>query len=325
MAILVTGGAGYIGSHTCVQLLAEGHEIVVVDNLVNSKEATINYIKGISGKDFNFYPYDLKNMELVEDIFEKEKIDSVIHFAGYKAVGESVEKPIMYYENNLVTTINIINGMKKRGIRNFVFSSSATVYGNPTILPIREDAPLTAANPYGYTKLMIEQILKDLYVSDPSWNITLLRYFNPIGGHPTGLLSDNPKGIPNNLMPYIIQVYEGKLERVHVFGNDYPTIDGTGVRDYIHVIDLADGHVAALAKMKKSGIHIFNIGTGTGYSVLQLIHAFEKTNKCQIPYVIDPRRPGDIALCYADPMKAEIELGWTAQKTLEEMCKVVLI
>lgn len=325
MAILVTGGAGYIGSHTCVQLLAEGHEIVVADNLANSKETAVNYIKGISGRDFNFYQYDLKNMENVEEIFNKEKIDSVIHFAGYKAVGESVENPIMYYENNIITTINIIKAMEKRNIKKFIFSSSATVYGDPQTLPISEDANLTAANPYGYTKLMIEQMLKDLHVSDPEWNITLLRYFNPIGGHPTGLLPDNPKGIPNNLMPYIIQVYEGKLKEVNVFGDDYPTIDGTGVRDYIHVIDLADGHVAALDRMKEPGVHIFNLGTGTGYSVLQLIKAFEKTNKCKIPYIIAPRRAGDIAECFADARKAEAELGWKAKKTLEEMCRVVLI
>jgi UDP-glucose 4-epimerase len=325
MAILVTGGAGYIGSHTCVQLLAEGHEIVVADNLANSKETAVNYIKGISGRDFNFYQYDLKNMENVEEIFNKEKIDSVIHFAGYNAVGESVENPIMYYENNIITTINIIKAMKKRNIKKFIFSSSATVYGDPQTLPISEDANLTAANPYGYTKLMIEQMLKDLHVSDSEWNITLLRYFNPIGGHPTGLLPDNPKGIPNNLMPYIIQVYEGKLKEVNVFGDDYPTIDGTGVRDYIHVIDLADGHVAALDKMKESGVHIFNLGTGTGYSVLQLIKAFEKTNKCKISYVIAQRRAGDIAECFADARKAEAELGWKAKKTLEEMCRVVLI
>lgn len=325
MTILVTGGAGYIGSHTCVQLLAEGHEIVVADNLVNSKETAINYIKAISGRDFNFYDYDLKNMALVEEIFDKEKIDSVIHFAGYKAVGESVENPIMYYENNLITTINIIQAMKKRNIKNFIFSSSATVYGDPETLPIQEDALLTATNPYGYTKLMIEQILKDLYISDNKWNITLLRYFNPIGGHPTGLLPDNPKGIPNNLMPYIIQVFQGKLEKVHVFGDDYATVDGTGVRDYIHVIDLADGHVAAVERMRAPGIHIFNLGTGKGYSVLQLIKAFEKTNKCQIAYSIAPRRAGDIAACYADSSRAEAELGWKAKKTLEEMCKVVLI
>lgn len=325
MAILVTGGAGYIGSHTCVQLLAEGYEIVVADNLVNSKETAIKYIKGISGKEFSFYDYDLKDMALVEEIFEKEKIDSVIHFAGYKAVGESVENPIMYYENNIASTLNVIKAMGKRDIRNFVFSSSATVYGNPEKLPIKEDAHLTATNPYGYTKLMIEQMLKDLQKSDKGWNITLLRYFNPIGGHPTGLLADNPVGIPNNLLPYIIQVYQGKLEKLSVFGDDYPTIDGTGVRDYIHVIDLADGHVAALDRMKESGVHIFNLGTGTGYSVLQLIKAFEKTNKCNIPYVIAPRRPGDIAVCYADATKAERELGWKAKRNLEEMCKVVLI
>lgn len=325
MAILVTGGAGYIGSHTCVQLLAEGHEIVVADNLVNSKETAIKYIKGISGREFKFYQYDLKDMDLVEDIFEREKIDSVIHFAGYKAVGESVENPIMYYENNIVTTLNVIKAMKKRDIKKFIFSSSATVYGNPETLPIEENAHLMAANPYGYTKLMIEQILKDLYHSDPTWNITLLRYFNPIGGHPTGLLADNPKGIPNNLMPYIIQVYQGKLKQLNVFGDDYPTLDGTGVRDYIHVIDLADGHVAAVQKMKDPGVHIYNLGTGTGYSVLQLIKAFEKTNKCMIPYVIAPRRSGDIAVCYADPTKAAVELGWKAKKTLDEMCKVVLI
>lgn len=325
MAILVTGGAGYIGSHTCVQLLSEGHEIVVADNLVNSKETAVKYVKGISGREFNFYDYDLKDMNLVEEIFDREKIDSVIHFAGYKAVGESVENPIMYYENNITTTLNVIKAMEKRDIKKFIFSSSATVYGNPETLPIREDSHLTAANPYGYTKLMIEQMLKDLYKSDNTWNITLLRYFNPIGGHPTGLLTDNPKGIPNNLMPYIIQVYQGKLKQLNVFGDDYPTIDGTGVRDYIHVIDLADGHVAALEKMKNPGVHIYNLGTGTGYSVLQLIKAFEKTNKCTIPYVIAPRRPGDIAVCYADPAKAELELGWKAKKTLDEMCKVVLI
>lgn len=325
MRILVTGGAGYIGSHTCVQLLEAGFEIVVVDDLSNSSETAIHYIKGITGKEFPFYPVDLKDRERTEQLFELEPIDGVIHFAGYKAVGESVERPLMYYENNLISTMNVLQAMRKRGIFHFVFSSSATVYGDPEILPIPEEAPLSATNPYGCSKLMIEQILKDLYQSDSRWNITLLRYFNPIGGHPTGLLTDNPNGIPNNLMPYIIRVYEKKLDMLHVYGNDYPTADGTGVRDYIHVIDLADGHVAALDRMKEPGVHIFNLGTGTGYSVLEVVRAFESVNKCTIPYVIDPRRAGDIAMCYADPSKAERELGWKARRSLEEMCKVVLI
>lgn len=325
MRILVTGGAGYIGSHTCVQLLEAGFEIVVVDDLSNSSETAIHYIKGITGKEFPFYPVDLKDRERTEQLFELEPIDGVIHFAGYKAVGESVERPLMYYENNLISTMNVLQAMRKRGIFHFVFSSSATVYGDPEILPIPEEAPLSATNPYGCSKLMIEQILKDLYQSDNRWNITLLRYFNPIGGHPTGLLTDNPNGIPNNLMPYIIRVYEKKLDMLHVYGNDYPTADGTGVRDYIHVIDLADGHVAALDRMKEPGVHIFNLGTGTGYSVLEVVRAFESVNKCTIPYVIDPRRAGDIAMCYADPSKAERELGWKARRSLEEMCKVVLI
>jgi UDP-glucose 4-epimerase len=325
MRILVTGGAGYIGSHTCVQLLEAGFEIVVVDDLSNSSETAIHYIKGITGKEFPFSPVDLKDRERTEQLFELEPIDGVIHFAGYKAVGESVERPLMYYENNLISTMNVLQAMRKRGIFHFVFSSSATVYGDPEILPIPEEAPLSATNPYGCSKLMIEQILKDLYQSDNRWNITLLRYFNPIGGHPTGLLTDNPNGIPNNLMPYIIRVYEKKLDMLHVYGNDYPTADGTGVRDYIHVIDLADGHVAALDRMKEPGVHIFNLGTGTGYSVLEVVRAFESVNKCTIPYVIDPRRAGDIAMCYADPSKAERELCWKARRSLEEMCKVVLI
>lgn len=325
MRILVTGGAGYIGSHTCVQLLEAGFEIVVVDDLSNSSETAIHYIKGITGKEFPFYPVDLKDRERTEQLFELEPIDGVIHFAGYKAVGESVERPLMYYENNLISTMNVLQAMRKRGIFHFVFSSSATVYGDPEILPIPEEAPLSATNPYGCSKLMNEQILKDLYQSDNRWNITLLRYFNPIGGHPTGLLADNPNGIPNNLMPYIIRVYEKKLDMLHVYGNDYPTVDGTGVRDYIHVIDLADGHVAALDRMKEPGVHIFNLGTGTGYSVLEVVRAFESVNKCTIPYVIDPRRAGDIAMCYADSSKAERELGWKARRSLEEMCKVVLI
>lgn len=325
MRILVTGGAGYIGSHTCVQLLEAGFEIIVADDLSNSSEAAIHYIKGITGKEFPFYPVDLKDRERTEQLFELEPVDGVIHFAGYKAVGESVERPLMYYENNLVSTMNVLQAMRKRGIFHFVFSSSATVYGDPEILPIPEEAPLSATNPYGCSKLMNEQILKDLHQSDNRWNITLLRYFNPIGGHPTGLLTDNPNGIPNNLMPYIIRVYEKKLDLLHVYGNDYPTPDGTGVRDYIHVIDLADGHVAALERMKEPGVHIFNLGTGTGYSVLEVVRAFETVNKCTIPYVIDPRRAGDIAMCYADPSKAERELGWKAQRSLEEMCKVVLI
>lgn len=323
MAILVTGGAGYIGSHTCVQLLEAGYEIVVADNLSNSKETAVQYIKDISGKDFSFYPYDLTDLGLVEDIFSREAIDAVIHFAGYKAVGESVEKPLLYYGNNIATTLNLLHVMGERGVRNFIFSSSATVYGNPETLPIQEDSRLTATNPYGHTKLMIEQILNDLYLSDKEWNITLLRYFNPIGGHPSGLLADDPKGIPNNLMPYILRVHEGELSHLNVFGNDYDTCDGTGVRDYIHVIDLAEGHVAALGKMKTTGVHVFNLGTGIGYSVLQVVHAFEEMNNCQIPYKIAPRRPGDIAACYADASKAERELDWKASRGLAEMCKIL--
>lgn len=322
MAILVTGGAGYIGSHTCIQLLEAGYEIVVADNLSNSKETAVQYIKDISGKDFSFYPYDLNNLGLVEEIFNRETVEAVIHFAGYKAVGESVEKPLLYYGNNITTTLNLLHVMEERGIRNFIFSSSATVYGDPETLPIREEARLSATNPYGQTKLMIEQILKDLYISDKAWNITLLRYFNPIGGHPSGLLADDPKGIPNNLMPYILRVHAGDLSHLNVFGDDYPTCDGTGVRDYIHVMDLAEGHVAALKKMNSPGVHIFNLGTGTGYSVLQVIQAFEETNDCHIPYKIGPRRSGDIAACYADASKAERDLEWKALRGLAEMCKI---
>ena len=322
MAVLVTGGAGYIGSHTCVELLNAGYEVVVVDNLYNSSEKALERVEQITGKKVTFYETDLLDQEGVKKIFDQEKIESVIHFAGLKAVGESVHKPLEYYHNNLTGTLILCDEMRNHGVKNIVFSSSATVYGDPAEIPITENCPKgEITNPYGRTKGMLEQILTDLHTADPEWNVILLRYFNPIGAHESGLIGEDPNGIPNNLVPYIAKVAVGKLEKVHVFGNDYPTHDGTGVRDYIHVVDLAKGHVAAIKKLAtKPGLFICNLGTGHGYSVLDVINAYSKACGKELPYVIDPRRPGDIAECYADPAKAKAELGWEAQYGIEEMC-----
>lgn len=317
--ILVTGGAGYIGSHTCVELLDRGYEIAVLDNFVNSKPEVLDRIRTLTGKDFPFYEADLLDADAVEKVFTEQNIDAVIHFAGLKAVGESVAQPLRYYHNNITGTLNLCQAMQRHNVKRIIFSSSATVYGDPASVPIREDFPLSTTNPYGSTKLMIERILQDLHRSDPEWNIVLLRYFNPVGAHASGLLGEDPNGIPNNLTPYIAKVASGELPMVHVFGNDYPTADGTGVRDYIHVVDLALGHIAALQK-DQPGVYIYNLGTGIGYSVLDVIHAYEKACGHELPYVIDPRRPGDIAECYADPAKAYNELGWKAEKNLAEMC-----
>ena len=322
MRILVTGGAGYIGSHTCIELLNQGHEVVVVDNLCNSSEESLERVKKITGKDLVFYQVDLLDQPALEAVFDKEKVDGVIHFAGLKAVGESVSKPLEYYHNNVTGTLILCDVMRKHGVKKIIFSSSATVYGSPKTVPIKEDFPLSVTNPYGRTKLMLEEILTDLHTADPEWNVILLRYFNPVGAHKSGLIGEDPAGIPNNLTPYITQVAIGKLKEVGVFGNDYDTPDGTGVRDYIHVVDLADGHVKALAKlMEDSKVRIYNLGTGQGYSVLDMIQAFSKVCGKEIPYAIKPRRPGDIATCYADASLAERELGWTAQRGLMEMCE----
>ena len=323
MSILVTGGAGYIGSHTVVELLNEGEKVIVVDNFVNSKPEALKAIKKITGKDFEFYEVDLRNEEELENVFEENKdITAVIHFAGLKAVGESVEKPLEYYDNNINGTLVLLELMQKHNVKKIIFSSSATVYGDPATVPIKEDFPLSATNPYGQTKLMIEQILKDLYISDNNWSIILLRYFNPIGAHESGLIGESPNGIPNNLMPYINQVALGKLDHLNVFGNDYPTHDGTGVRDYIHVVDLAKGHLKALKRADKmTGVEEYNLGTGKGYSVLDIVKNFEKATGQKIKYEITARRPGDIAECYADPTKAEKMLDWKAEKDLEQMCK----
>ena len=321
MAILVSGGAGYIGSHTCVELLAAGYDIVVADNYYNSCPEALARVKKIAGKDFRFVEADMTDKDAVEKIFaENEDIDCVIQFAAYKAVGESVSKPIEYYSNNLACTLNILDVMRRHNCHNIIFSSSATVYGDPASVPIREDFPVGGTtNPYGTTKVFTERILTDCCHADPELNVALLRYFNPIGAHPSGLIGEDPNGIPNNLVPYIAKVAVGKLEKVHVF--DYPTPDGTGVRDYIHVVDLARGHVAAIKKLEqKPGLFICNLGTGHGYSVLDVINAFSKACGKEIPYVIDPRRPGDIAECWCDPSKAKRELGWEAQYGIEEMC-----
>ena len=323
MAILVSGGAGYIGSHTCVELLAAGYDIVVADNYYNSCPEALARVKKIAGKDFRFVEADMTDKDAVEKIFaENEDIDCVIQFAAYKAVGESVSKPIEYYSNNLACTLNILDVMRRHNCHNIIFSSSATVYGDPASVPIREDFPVGGTtNPYGTTKVFTERILTDCCHADSELNVALLRYFNPIGAHPSGLIGEDPNGIPNNLVPYIAKVAVGKLEKVHVFGNDYPTPDGTGVRDYIHVVDLARGHVAAIKKLEqKPGLFICNLGTGHGYSVLDVINAFSKACGKDIPYVIDPRRPGDIAECWCDPSKAKRELGWEAQYGIEEMC-----
>lgn len=323
MKILVTGGAGYIGSHTCVELLNEGFEIVVIDNFSNSKSSSLDAIKKITGKDFKFYEIDYLDKDALNKVFEENKIDAVINFAGFKAVGESVQKPIEYYTNNISGALNLLDVMRKHNVKKFVFSSSATVYGNPEKIPLTEDCKIGGTtNPYGTSKLFIEQILKDIYASDNSWNIIILRYFNPVGAHESGLIGEDPKGIPNNLMPYIAKVATKELKELSVFGNDYNTPDGTGVRDYIHVVDLAKGHVLALNKLEKEGkgLFIYNLGTGRGYSVLDLVHAYEKANNVKVPYKIAPRRDGDIATCYSDPTKAKNELGFVATKTIEDMC-----
>lgn len=322
MKILVTGGAGYIGSHTCVELLNTGYEIVVLDNLSNSSEKCLDAVRELTGKDFPFYQVDMLDKDAMEKVFEENKIDSVIHFAGLKAVGESTKIPVTYYHNNITGTLHLLQLMEKYDVNNIVFSSSATVYGMPKTVPITEDFPLSTTNPYGSTKLFIEQILKDTQAANNKLSVTLLRYFNPIGAHKSGKMGEDPKGIPNNLLPYVAQVAVGKLEKVHVFGSDYPTPDGTGVRDYIHVVDLAIGHLKALEKKSNvPGVHIYNLGTGNGYSVLQIIAAFSKACGKDLPYQIDGRRPGDIAECYADPTKAREELGWTAERGIEEMCE----
>lgn len=320
MKILVTGGTGYIGSHTVIELLNSGYEVIIVDNLVNSKIEVVDKIKKLTNKEFTFIKGDVCNYELMTKIFGENQIDAVIHFAGLKAVGESVEKPLEYYENNIGSTMNLVKVMKEHSCKNIVFSSSATVYGTPEILPIKEDFPLSTTNPYGTTKLVNEWILSDIYKSDNEWKVTLLRYFNPIGAEKNGLLGEDPKDIPNNLMPYIVRVAVGKLDHLNVFGNDYPTHDGTGVRDYIHVVDLAKGHVKALEK-NNNGLFIYNLGTGIGYSVLDLVNAFEKVNNVKIPYKIVGRRAGDVAECYADPTKAFEELGWKAELDINDMCK----
>ena len=323
MRILVTGGAGYIGSHTCLELLNQGHEVVVADNLCNSCEESLNRVKELTGKDLTFYKVDMLDKEGLDRMFDQEKIDAVIHFAGLKAVGESVAKPLEYYHNNITGTLNLCDSMRNHGVKKIIFSSSATVYGDPAFVPITEDCPKgKITNPYGQTKSMLEQVLTDLHVADPEWNVILLRYFNPVGAHESGRIGEDPTGIPNNLTPYITQVAVGKLKEVNVFGNDYDTPDGTGVRDYIHVMDLAVGHVKALKKFEdKPDVYIYNLGTGRGYSVLELIHAFSKAVGHDIPYVIKPRRPGDIATCYADATKAKNELGWTAERGIDEMCR----
>lgn len=322
MAVLITGGTGFIGSHTIVELLNDGREIVALDNFSNSKPVVLDRIREITGKTVKFYEADLLDYDAIDKIFSENEIDSVIHFAGLKAVGESVQKPIDYYHNNLTGTLLLCRAMQKHGVKRIVFSSSATVYGKPESVPIREDFPLSTTNPYGETKLMIERILKDIYVSDPEWSISILRYFNPIGAHASGRIGEDPKGIPNNLLPYVTQVASGKREYLSVFGNDYNTHDGTGVRDYIHVVDLALAHLKALDRAEKvTGVEHFNIGTGNGYSVLDIVKAYEKATGVKIPYVIAPRRPGDIDECYADPTKAYELLGWRAKYNIEDMCR----
>ena len=323
MAILVTGGAGYIGSHTCVELLNRDVDVIVIDNLSNSSKESLKRVEGITGKKVLFYEIDLLDKETLEKVFEENQIDSVVHFAGLKAVGESVEKPLEYYENNIVGTLNLLKVMKKYGVKDIVFSSSATVYGIPAFNPITEECPKgEITNPYGHTKLILEQILMDLQKSDSEWNVIILRYFNPIGAHKSGKIGEDPGGIPNNLLPYITQVAVGKLECLGVFGDDYDTHDGTGVRDYIHVVDLAMGHIKAIEKLKdKIGVGIYNLGTGVGYSVLDVVKAFEKASGETIKYEIKSRRPGDIAICYADPSLAKEELNWEGKRELLEMCE----
>ena len=322
MAILVTGGAGFIGSHTCVELQQAGYDVVVFDNLCNSSEKSLKRVEAITGKTVKFYKGDILDRGALQQVFDKEQIDSCIHFAGLKAVGESVQKPWEYYENNIAGTLTLVDVMRNNGCKNIIFSSSATVYGDPAEIPITENCPKgQCTNPYGWTKSMLEQILTDIQKADNEWNVVLLRYFNPIGAHPSGTMGENPNGIPNNLMPYITQVAVGKLPELGVFGNDYDTPDGTGVRDYIHVVDLAKGHVKAIKKLEdNSGLNIYNLGTGVGYSVLDIVKNFEEANGIKIPYSIKPRRAGDIATCYSDATKAKEELGWTAEFGIKEMC-----
>ena len=324
MAVLLPGGAGYIGAHTAIELLNAGKDIIIIDNFANSKKEVLEAIKKITGKDFKFYEMDYRNKEELEKIFKENNIEAVLNFAGYKAVGESVQKPLEYYDNNITGALVLLETMKKFNVKKFIFSSSATVYGNPETIPITEECRTGGTtNPYGTTKLFIEQILKDTYFSDNGWDICILRYFNPVGAHESGLIGEEPQGIPNNLMPYIVRVAAGILPELSVFGNDYDTPDGTGVRDYIHVVDLAKGHVLALNKLDKEqkGLYIYNLGTGTGYSVLDMVKAFEKSTNKKVPYKIAPRRAGDIATCYANPEKAKQELGWEAKRTLEDMCR----
>lgn len=322
MKILLTGGAGFIGSHTCVELIEAGYDVVIADDLSNSKPLVLERLKELTGKEIKFYQIDIADKEKMEDMFAKENFNAVIHFAGFKAVGESVAKPVMYYRNNIDTTLTLLETMAKYNVKNIVFSSSATVYGVPESVPLVEGMKTGCTNPYGWTKLMIEQILTDEAAANKNLSVVLLRYFNPIGAHKSGRIGEDPTGIPNNLLPYITQVAIGKLPQLGVFGNDYPTHDGTGIRDYIHVVDLAKGHVKAIEyAFKNKGTEIFNLGTGTGYSVLDIVKAFEKANDVTIPYAIKPRRKGDVAKCYADPVKAKEKLGWQAEKTLEDMCK----
>ena len=323
MKILVTGGAGYIGSHTCVELLNAGYDVVVVDNLYNASAKALDRVREITGKDLTFYEADVLDAPKMDEIFKKEQVDCVIHFAGLKAVGESVVKPLEYYKNNINGTLVLCEAMRKNGCKNIIFSSSATVYGNPAFIPITEECPKgTPTNPYGWTKWMIEQILTDLHTADPEWNVILLRYFNPIGAHKSGLMGEDPKGIPNNLLPYVAQVAIGKLKCLGVFGDDYDTPDGTGVRDYIHVVDLAAGHVKAINKIKENpGVKIYNLGTGKGYSVLDVVKAFSKACGHDVPYEIKPRRAGDISTCYSDAALAKKELGWEAKYDIDEMCE----
>ena len=324
MHILVTGGAGYIGSHTCLELLEAGYRVTVVDNFSNSSRESLNRVEQLTGKKVDFFEVDLLDRDRLDGVFAAvtEKIEAVIHFAGKKAVGESVAKPLLYYKNNLTGTINLCEVMAERGVKDIIFSSSATVYGDPAKVPIMEDFPLSCTNPYGRTKLVVEEILRDVHHADADWNVCLLRYFNPVGAHKSGRIGEDPDGIPNNLVPYIAQVAVGKLEKLSVFGNDYPTADGTGVRDYIHVVDLARGHVKAIDRLRqRPGVVVYNLGTGKGYSVLEMVRAFAEASGREIPYRIADRRPGDIAACYADPAKALVELGWQAQLGLREMCE----
>lgn len=322
MRILVTGGAGFIGSHTCVELLEAGYDVIIMDNLYNASPKAVERIEKITGKQVTFVNADMTDRAAMNELFDREQIDAVIHFAGYKAVGESVRKPIEYYTNNINGTLILTDVMRAHNVKKIIFSSSATVYGDPAFVPITEECPKgTCTNPYGWTKWMLEQILTDIHTADPEWQVILLRYFNPIGAHKSGLLGEDPKGIPNNLLPYVAQVAIGKLEKLGVFGNDYDTPDGTGVRDYIHVVDLAKGHVKAIERLAKgSGVEIYNLGTGHGYSVLQVVKAFEKACGHEVPYEIKPRRAGDIATCYCDPTKAKEVLGWEAEYGIEEMC-----